>query len=455
MKQERIHFIAIGGAAMHNLAIALKKKGVNVTGSDDQIFEPSRSRLMAHGLLPAEEGWFEQKITPDIDCIVLGMHAREDNPELIRAKALGVTIFSYPEFLYEQTKTKKRIVVGGSHGKTTTTAMILHVLRLSEIRCDFMVGAQIKGFDTMVELSNDAPIAVFEGDEYLSSPIDRRPKFHLYHPDAAIITGIAWDHMNVFPTWENYIDQFRIFIEKINPQGALFYCESDQALKSLAKAFNLPAQITPYDAHPATIIDGVTYLKTSTGDIPLKIYGNHNLQNLMAAKMACNYIGVTDEQFYAHIATFEGAAKRLQLLAQNQKTTILLDFAHAPSKVRATVQAVKAQFGTKPLIAILELHTFSSLNKAFLNQYYNTLAAADEAYVYFDPQVVAAKKLEPFTVTEAEAAFGPEVKAIDHPVTIQNLLKEVNCAGKTLLIMTSGNFSGMDLQQLANAKIHA
>jgi len=443
-----VHFIAIGGAAMHNLAMALYHKGLHVTGSDDEIFEPSRGRLEKLGLLPKDYGWYPEKITKDLDAVILGMHAREDNPELLRAKELGLPIFSYPEYLYEQTKHKKRVVIGGSHGKTTITSMILHVLKTLKMDFDYMVGANIEGFDTMVSLS-DAPVAIFEGDEYLSSPIDRRPKFHLYHPHVAVISGIAWDHINVFPTFENYVDQFQIFADMVEPNGDFIYFEEDENLQNIAKKVRKDVKVCAYNALSHHVKDGITYLETEQGDIKLSIFGLHNMQNLSVAKEVCNRIDVTDKQFYEAIMSFGGAAKRLQTLAENDNTTIFLDFAHSPSKLKATTQAVKAQYEDRKLVACMELHTFSSLKADFLPQYKGSMDHADEAIVYFNPEVLKHKQLEDISAEQVKDGFGGNVNVFTESDKLQEYLKTLDLKGKNLLLMSSGNFSGIDFKTFA------
>ena len=357
-----IHLIAIGGSAMHNMALALHHKGFKVSGSDDAIFEPSKTRLDKHGLLPAEIGWFDKKITSDLDAIILGMHARIDNPELAKAKELGMPIFSYPEYIYEQSKNKKRVVIGGSHGKTSITAMILHVLQNLNIDCDYMVGAQLEGFDTMVKLTYEAPIIILEGDEYLSSPIDRRPKFHLYQPHIAVLSGIAWDHINVFPTFEMYVDQFRIFKNMVT--DTLIYCSEDKHLNTLAKE-DTKCKLIPYSTPKHSIANGITTLENTE----LLIFGNHNLQNLNAAKLVCKELGVSDKDFYKQIATFKGASNRLELVKKIESSAIYTDFAHSPSKLKATSSAMKKQFKDRKLVACMELYTFTSLHNDFLKQY--------------------------------------------------------------------------------------
>lgn len=444
-----IHFIAIGGAAMHNLALALHNKGYHVTGSDDEIFEPSKSRLQAAGLLPEAWGWFPEKITPSLDAVILGMHARKDNPELLKAQELGIKIYSYPEYLYEQTKDKKRVIVGGSHGKTTTTSMIMHVLHNCNIPFDYMAGALLEGFDTMVHLSDDSKIAVFEGDEYLSSPIDMRPKFHHYHPDIAILTGIAWDHMNVFPTFENYVEQFAIYLEKITHGGTLIYFEDDENICNILARADASVKQIPYNTFPHTIKEGITNL-TLHGETPLRVFGNHNLQNISAAYYACRELGISDEAFLKAISTYNGAAKRLQKIAENKQTTIFLDFAHSPSKLQATIKAVKEQYPSRHLIACMELHTFSSLNAAFLPQYHNTMDAADEAIVFFNPEVVQHKRLPKITTEDVMNGFAnKELKVYTDNNLLLEELNRKDYNNSVLLIMTSGNFSGIDIRALA------
>ncbi|MCB0402634.1 MAG: peptidoglycan synthetase [Flavobacteriales bacterium] len=441
----RVHFIAIGGSAMHNLAIALHKKGFQVSGSDDEIFEPSKSRIAKYGLLPEQFGWFPDKITDELDAIILGMHAREDNPELKRAQELGLKVYSYPEYIYEQSKNKERVVIGGSHGKTSITSMVLHVLGKMDIAFDYMVGAQLEGFETMVQLS-DAPLIVLEGDEYLSSPIDRRPKFHLYHPNIALISGIAWDHINVFPTFDNYVQQFRMFINLIDEEGTLIYCENDEVLNEVAYYAHNPALKLPYGTPKNRIENGVTYLLTEFGEIPLQIFGDHNLQNLNGARMICNQLDVTDEEFYGAIQDFKGAAKRLELIAKNDQTAVYKDFAHSPSKLKATTQAVKQQYKNREVIACMELHTFSSLNKNFLKEYDGSMAAADEAYVYYNEHTIAHKKLDPISPGDVQAAFNSKnVTVYNDSQALFDMLSQKDWKNKVLLLMSSGNFDGIDL----------
>ncbi|GHT24749.1 peptidoglycan synthetase [Bacteroidia bacterium] len=448
----KIHLIAIGGSAMHNLAIALHEKGYEVSGSDDEIFEPARGRLAARGLLPSSEGWRPDRIHSGLDAVILGMHARADNPELAEAQRLGLKIFSYPEYLYEQCRDKRRVVIGGSHGKTTITAMLLHVLQKCGIDFDFMVGAQLAGFDTMVRLSEKAQIAVFEGDEYLSSPLDPRPKFHLYHPHIALISGIAWDHINVFPTFENYTAQFSRFIDLIEPDGTLIYCETDSVLKNLVNGKNLSNRLhalVPYSAHPAVVRNGQSYLTHDGQQTPLRIFGEHNLQNISGAWQACRALGVSDSLFYRHISTFEGAAKRLQTLAKNEHTQVFLDFAHSPSKLKATVNAVRQQYPSRKLTACMELHTFSSLNENFLGEYRQSMAEADEAWVYFNPETMTHKRLPPLAPAAVADAFGtPNVTVFTDSNLLINQLTEKNWNNRNLLIMTSGNFNGVDFSKL-------
>jgi UDP-N-acetylmuramate: L-alanyl-gamma-D-glutamyl-meso-diaminopimelate ligase len=444
-----IHLIAIGGSAMHNMAIAMYKKGFTVTGSDDEIFEPSKSRLAKLGLLPAKEGWDPAAIHKGLDAVILGMHARADNPELLKAQELGLKIYSYPEYVYEQTKDKTRIVVGGSHGKTTITAMILHVLNYHKVDCDYLVGAQLQGFDTMVKLTQDAKIAVIEGDEYLSSPIDRRPKFHLYKPNIAIISGIAWDHINVFPTFENYVEQFRIFVDLIEPNGSLVYCELDKEVKKVGDKARADIKKFPYGIPAYTIENGNTYIAAGSQKIPLQIFGEHNLMNLNAARICCNQVGMSDAQFYDAIQSFAGAAKRLELIKKNTVTAVYKDFAHSPSKLKATTQAVKNQFPERKLIACMELHTFSSLNENFLKEYDGAMALADEAFVYFNPHTIEHKKLKPISEDQVKRAFGGNnIKVYTDSKELLNDLLKMDFNTKNLLMMSSGNFDGIDFIEL-------
>jgi UDP-N-acetylmuramate: L-alanyl-gamma-D-glutamyl-meso-diaminopimelate ligase len=449
---QRVHFIAIGGAAMHNLAIAIsQKRNFQVTGSDDEIFEPSFSRLKEHDLLPEQMGWFPERIHKGLHAVILGMHATIDNPELVRAKELGLKIFSFPEYLFQQTRSKTRIVVGGSHGKTTTTAMILFVLKNLRIDADYMVGAQIEGFDNMVKLSYESRIAVFEGDEYLTSPVDRRPKFHLYKAHIGVLTGIAWDHINVFPTFENYVEQFKIFADLMEVQGRLIYFDGDENLNKIASNLRRDIVPFPYNTPDYDVRDGITYLITKNGDVPLKIFGEHNLQNLNAARMACRQIGVTDDQFYSVITNFPGASNRLQKIAETPTSVAYKDFAHSPSKLKATVKAVKHQYPNRKLVACMELHTFSSLTEDFLPQYADCMAEADVAFVYYSPEVIQHKRLHEILPEQVKQAFGGNnITVFTDSVALQTKLRELNYDNSALLLMTSGNFSGVNLIEFAN-----
>lgn len=440
----KIHLIAIGGSAMHNMALALHQKGFNVTGSDDAIFSPSKERLEKYNLLPNEMGWFPSKITSDIDAIILGMHAREDNPELKKAKHLNIPIYSYPEYIYEQSKNKKRIVISGSHGKTSITAMILHVLQNLDIDTDYMIGAQLDGFETMVKLTNNAPIIILEGDEYLSSPIDRRPKFHLYQPHIAVLSGIAWDHINVFPTFDIYINQFRIFKNLV--KDTLIYCSEDEELNKLSKE-KTKCKLIPYSTPSHTINKGIT----SVENTKLLIFGNHNLQNLNAAKIVCNELGVTDSNFYKKIATFKGASNRLELVKKTRNSAIYRDFAHSPSKLKATTSAMKKQFANRKLIACIELHTFSSLNQKFLKQYKGCIDEADIAIVYFSPTSIKHKKLEEITKQQVHSAFNrQDLLVFTKSKRLEKYLKSQKWEFQNLLMMSSGNFEGIDIINLVH-----
>tara|TARA_R110000765_G_scaffold296810_5_gene391974 strand:- start:539 stop:1903 length:1365 start_codon:yes stop_codon:yes gene_type:complete len=447
----QIHFIAIGGSAMHNLALALEHKGYKITGSDDVIFEPSKSRLQAKGLLPVEFGWFPEKINTDLDAIVLGMHAKADNPELLKAQELGLTIYSYPEFLYEQSKNKTRVVIGGSHGKTTITSMILHVLNFHEIDVDYMVGAQLEGFERMVHLTEDNDFIVLEGDEYLSSPIDRRPKFHLYQPNIALLSGIAWDHINVFPTFENYVQQFKIFVDSIVKGGSITYNVEDETVKQVVEASENAIRKLPYRTPEYSVENGETLLETSEGPMPIEVFGKHNLSNLAGAKWICQNMGVDEDDFYEAIATFKGASKRLEKIAEGTSSIAYKDFAHSPSKVMATTKAVKEQYPDRKLIACLELHTYSSFNPEFLKEYKGALDAADEAVIFFLPESVAIKKLEAVTPKQISEAFQrTDLKIFTDAKSFHEFLENQQYKNSTLLLMSSGNYGGFNLDKLQN-----
>ena len=449
---EKVHLIAIGGSAMHNMALALNEKGFIVSGSDDEINEPSKSRLLKFNLLPKEIGWFPEKITKDISAVILGMHARADNPELIKAKELGLKIYSYPEYIYESTKDKTRIVIGGSHGKTTITAMILHVMHYHHIETDFLVGAQLTGFETMVNLTKTSKYAVIEGDEYLASPIDRRPKFHLYKPNIAVLSGIAWDHINVFPTFENYIEQFKIFINLIEPNGNLIYCSNDKVLEDVcSSSSNTKISKWPYSIPNHEIINGLTYLIDNDIKYPLQIFGNHNLMNLTAAKLACNQMGINNQLFYEAIQSFTGAAKRLELVFKTGTFNFYKDFAHSPSKLKATTDAVKQQFPERKIIACMELHTFSSLTEDFLNEYKNSMNLADEAIVYYNPHTISHKKLKEISPEQVHTCFNrKDLIVFTKSEELTNYIKTKNFNNSVLLMMSSGNFDGVDFTLLAN-----
>ena len=449
----RIHFIAIGGAAMHNLALAINQKaGYVITGSDDEIFEPSRSRLEAAGLLPKELGWFPERITKDLDAVILGMHAQKDNPELLRAKELGLKIYSFPEYLYEQTKDKIRIVVGGSHGKTTTTAMILYVLQKMGIEADYMVGAQIEGFERMVRLSDSAKYAVFEGDEYLTSPLDPRSKFHLYKPHIAILTGIAWDHINVFPTFDKYVDTFRQFVNLIEQNGSFIYFQDDNNLRQLATEARKDITLLPYTTPEFEVNEGITSVKVLSTDRfqSLKVFGRHNLQNMQAARLACQEIGVSESDFYGAISSFTGASNRLEKICQTPDSVAFKDFAHSPSKLRATVEAVRQQYPDKQLIACMELHTYSSLMAEFLPQYDHCMQLADKAFVYFNPEVITHKRLAQIEPADVAKAFGTDnVEVFTDSQQLQAKLRSLDYHNTALLMMTSGNFDGINIPDFA------
>ncbi len=445
----KIHFIAIGGSAMHNLALALHLKGDQITGSDDDIFNPSKSRLEAQGILPDTMGWFPEKITSNLDAIVLGMHAKADNPELLKAQELGLKIYSYPEFLYEQSKNKTRVVIGGSHGKTTITSMILHVMHYYNREVDYMVGAQLEGFDVMVKLTEENDFIVLEGDEYLSSPIDRRPKFHLYKPNIALISGIAWDHINVFPTYKGYVEQFSIFVDSIVEGGSITYNIEDAEVKDVVESSENTIRKFPYQTPNYTVENGTTLLETEEGPMPIEIFGKHNLNNLAGAKWICQQMGVDEDYFYEAISTFQGASKRLEKIVETETSIAYKDFAHSPSKVLATTRALKNQYPNRKLIACLELHTYSSLNPEFLTEYKGALDAADVAVVFYSPHAVEIKKLKEISAQQIEDAFQREDLIIyTNPTEFKDFLFSQQFENTSLLLMSSGDYGGLDLEEV-------
>lgn len=450
----KVHFIAIGGSAMHNLAIALARKGFQVTGSDDELLDPSKTRLEKQGILPSSIGWDEAQITTDLDAVILGMHAREDNPELLKAKELAIPIFSYPEYLYEQSKNKHRIVIGGSHGKTTITSMLLHVVNELGLKADYMVGAQLEGYDCMVKLTDDAQFMILEGDEYLSSPIDRRPKFHLYFPNTALISGIAWDHINVFPTWENYIDQFDQFCGLIQDNGTLVYNTEDATVNSLGEKYASKLTTKAYQTPHYEVTESGTLLHLDGRSYELQVFGGHNLQNLMGAMRLAESMSISNHNFLTAIKTFTGAGKRLQKVTETTDFTMFKDFAHSPSKLKATTKAVKEQFKNRKVVACMELHTFSSLRQDFLPLYEHAMDAADVALVYFSPKVVAHKKLAPITKEMVQAGFKGNVIVVNETSEVLQFINEIDWHDSVLLMMSSGNFDGIDYDQLGSEIIN-
>lgn len=445
----KIHFIAIGGSAMHNLALALAQKGYTVTGSDDAIFEPSLSRLKKQGIAPNSLGWFPDKITSDLDAVILGMHAHSDNPELQKAKELNLKIYSYPEFLYEQSKNKTRVVIAGSHGKTTITSMVLHVLKYHQVDVDYMVGAQLEGFDTMVKLTDTNEFMILEGDEYLSSPIDLRSKFLLYQPNIALLSGIAWDHINVFPTFESYKQPFLNFVNTMSQGGALIYNEEDKEVVEVVEQSSNYLKKFPYHTPNYVIKDEKVYLQTSEGELQLSLFGRHNLLNLEGARLVCNQIGIQNEAFYEAILSFRGASRRLEKIYDTNEYIVYKDFAHAPSKVMATVKAVKENFSNKRLIACLELHTYSSLNPEFLKQYKNTLDKADEALVFYSEDALKIKRMEPISKELIINSFEKNnLQVFTDPVLLENYLKEIDKNNSIFLMMSSGNYGGINLDSI-------
>lgn len=445
-----VHFIAIGGSVMHQLAIALKRKGYSVTGSDDEIFEPAQSNLEKQGLLPPAVGWYPEKILPGLDAIILGMHAKGDNPELQRAKELGLAIYSFPEYIFQESRQKTRVVVGGSHGKTTTTSMIMHVLREAGKDFDYLVGARLEGFSQSVSITG-APVIICEGDEYPASALEKRPKFHFLFPHIAIITGIAWDHINVFPTFEIYLEQFRIFIDKIEPGGLLIYNQTDPVLKKLAEEHPSAVRKSGYAIPLHHVENGTTVVRMEGQAGSLKVFGDHNLLNLQAAFLVCKELGIDTSIFMKGIVSFSGAAKRLELLARNDQTNVYRDFAHAPSKVRAAIEAVKRQFPGRRLIAVLELHTYSSLNEQFLTEYGGAMEQADKAIVFYSRHALELKRLPPLPKEKVAAGFGKEgLRVINEKEELQAWLTLQSYENVNLLLMSSGNYDGLDMITLAN-----
>jgi UDP-N-acetylmuramate: L-alanyl-gamma-D-glutamyl-meso-diaminopimelate ligase len=445
---KNIHFIAIGGAVMHNLAIALHLKGYNITGSDDEIYEPAKSNLEKHNILPKKLGWFETNIHPNIDAVILGMHAKADNPELLKARHLGLKIYSFPEFMYEQAKNKTRIIVGGSHGKTTTTAMILHVLKFHQIKFDYLIGSKLEGFNTMVDYDNDSKIAVFEGDEYLTSALDKRPKFHVYQANIGIITGIAWDHMNVFPTYENYIQQFKIFAENIPQNGTLIYCAEDTEVVKVVNESNIVAKKIPYVTPLYKNINGKIVISHNQTNYPLCFFGKHNLQNMMAAMHACTSVGLTETAFYEALQSFKGTSKRLEVIHETKNSLVIRDFAHAPSKLKASISAVKELYPNRKLIAIYELHTYSSLNKDFLPQYHNSMQQATISAVLFSKHALTIKKMPMLLPKDIENGFGSGVNVFSDKNRLLAFIKQNYTGNENVLLMSSGNFDGMPLNEI-------
>jgi UDP-N-acetylmuramate: L-alanyl-gamma-D-glutamyl-meso-diaminopimelate ligase len=448
----RIHFIAIGGSIMHNLAITLQEKGHDITGSDDRIHDPARTQLREKGLLPPAEGWYPERITPDINAVIVGMHARPDNAELEKARELGLQIYSFPELVYRETKHKQRIVVAGSHGKTTVTAMLMHVLERLKRKFDYLVGAPVPGFRHSVKLSTDAPVIVLEGDEYLTSPLDERPKFLWYEPQVALITGLAWDHINVFPTYEEYKRQFQRFIETIQPNGTLIYNEEHADLVKLVQSVRKDLRKLPYRTPPFRIEDERVVVVDQKKSYPLSVLGRHNVENVQAALKICENMGIKRDDFYEAIASFGGAQKRLECLYQDGKLKLYRDFAHAPSKVHATVSALKEQFPDWRLYAFLELHTFSSLNKGYLKQYRRTLAPADKAVLYIDPEALAKKQLPQITEEEIRQYFGrPTLTLVDNHDDLRALLPLTPDEKTVVVMMSSGTFGSFPIKSLAQA----
>lgn len=455
MSKERVHFIAVGGSIMHSLAVCLHKMGYQVSGSDDEIFEPAKSTLDGFGLLPTPYGWDESKITKELDFVILGMHAKPDNPEYLKAKELGITVYSFPEFMYQASKNKQRIVIAGSHGKTTITSMIMHVLKEVGKNFDYMVGAKIEGFPDQVKITNNAPIVIIEGDEYLTSLEDRRPKFLNYFHHIAVVSGIAWDHINVYPDYNDYIHQFELLADMTPRSGKLIYYKHDETLVDICVKEREDVKTIPYEVHPHKIVNGKTILTNGNDEYPINVFGEHNITNLTAAKEVCVLLGIDDITFFKAIASFKGAARRLELVKENESknSSVYKDFAHAPSKVKATTQSMKKQYDNRKLIACLELHTYSSLNKKFLPHYENALELADDAFVYYNPKTLEIKRLDPISDQEIKNAFVSDVEVFTDSKKLKDKLENLNIENSTLLMMSSGNYDNLDLNELADKLI--
>lgn len=449
MRSQRIHLIAIGGSIMHNLALALDNQGHIVTGSDDQIFEPALTRLTTHGLLPARMGWYPEKITTDLDLIILGMHAKSTNPELARALELGIPIVSFPEYVARSSADKMRIVVAGSHGKTTTTSMLMHLFKALGKSFDYLVGAGIEGFDRMVSLT-EAPYIIIEGDEYLSSCLDSRPKFLHYNPQIAIITGIAWDHYNVFPTLELYHKSFADFILSMKEGSTLFYFEEDEALTNLVNDHGKHLNAYSYGAVPHVWQNGQSYIRDGELLFATSVFGSHNFQNMQAVISVCTQLGFPRQEVVEALSSFKGSRKRMELLAEGNGKAAYLDFAHSPSKVRATLNAFREKYPEKKILTIIELHTYSSLNLDFLPQYAGSLKDTDHAIVYYDSHALAIKNMNPLSEPDIKNSFKREdIDVISHINELEDKILRLRQGTDILIFMGSGNFGDLDLRKVA------
>jgi UDP-N-acetylmuramate: L-alanyl-gamma-D-glutamyl-meso-diaminopimelate ligase len=450
---QHIHFIAIGGAIMHQLALALHRKGYTITGSDDEITDPAKSNLAAAGLLPAQFGWFPEKVTGAVNAVVLGMHAKGDNLELLAAKALGIPVYSFPQYVYEVSKNKKRVVVAGSHGKTTITSMTMHILKHQGMDFDYLVGARVAGFDQSVKLS-DAPIIVLEGDEYPASAEERRPKIFFYHPHISVLSGIAWDHINVFPTYDNYFFQFQQYLHHMEKGTSVFYNGEDteviRAISTSGDKVVAHAYVTP----PFHYDNGYPIVETAEGGVKVSVFGRHNLLNMRAAIDVCMELGVSEKACFEAIQSFTGAARRLEKVKEEPGLLVYRDFAHAPSKLKATLNAVREAYPTHRLIACFELHTFSSLNEQFLNEYAGSMNGADEAIVYFSHHALQLKGLPVLDTNTVKRYFEREDLTVSD--NKEGLLQIVQNSidGKEkpvfLLLMSSGTFDGIDWNSVSS-----
>jgi len=453
-KIESVHFIAIGGSVMHNLALALKKMGMRISGSDDEIYEPAAGKLKSGGI-EANIGWQPEKMDASIDLVVLGMHAKADNPELAKAKSLKLPIVSFPDFIRRWSANQQRIVIGGSHGKSSITALAMHVLNQLNKKFDYLIGAEVEGFSLTVSLS-DAPIIIIEGDEYLASKLDPVAKFLKYDHHIGLISGIAWDHKNVFPSFEDYTQQFEQFADKTPKAGSIIYNEKDLLAKKIGEKEREDVRKVPYGVHDAVIKNGVTYLKTKDyGEVKISVFGDHNLENIGAVLALVKLLGIEEKAFYQAVQTFTGAKKRLEIVKQQGNDKLFKDYAHSPSKLEATTTALKKQFADSKVVVAYELHTFSSLNKEFIKEYKNTLSKADEAFIFINPHNIKNSHTDDLTTTEIQEAFNnTELTLFTDKHKLVEAMKKAKTTEKNIFaLLSSGNFDGLDIEEVSHKLI--